>query len=118
MDCGRLQGSSERSQRDHVGSEIFPRPLTTVVRWPVCVSSKMSALPFEKMRCRESAPHTGSCPSATVRTAPVPRSRMLTWNPPLRVLKATLFPSGDQFGSVLKPEVEIGRQLPPLEEMR
>ena len=43
---------------------------------------------------------------------------MLTWNPPLRVLKATLFPSGDQFGSVLKPEVEIGRQLPPLEEMR
>lgn len=58
----------------------------------------MSDAPVEKRRCRESAPHTGSWPSPTVRVAPLPRSRMLT-EPPLRVLNATFLPSGDQFGS-------------------
>ena len=35
-----------------------------------------------------------------VRVPPLARSRIVTWNPPPRVLKATFLPSGDQFGSV------------------
>ena len=75
-------------------------PLTIGTERPVGTSKRSRLEPVLKIKCRESAPQTGSSPLATRLVAPPCKSFTAIENPPVRAVKATFLASGDQLGSV------------------